>query len=310
MNTARRSSRPEAERSGSTTRRSVLQDWSIEATLPSPQDVAALAELLPPRTRVYLSALPHGSPAAQLEAAVQMRASGLEPVPHLSARNFETRSQLETYLTSARDRAGVRRYLLVGGDLDRPRGPFATALDILTDMPLREYGVVEVGIAGYPDGHPRIPRHILAAALRDKLAAATGAGLSAHVVSQFCFDAAPIARWVLWLRSEGIDVPVRIGLAGPASARALLTFAVKCGVKAPFGGIGRKIDFAGRLLRNVDTAALVEALDAEELGSGDFGAVSAHFFSFGGIQRTAKWVLATRDALGHTVTDIDNGHRT
>jgi len=312
MTAAQPSPRSDTDRRSDTTRRSILHTWSIEATLPSAQDIATLGELLPPGTRVYLSALPHGSPMAQLEAAAGLRAVGLEPVPHLSARNFESREQLDLYLETARARAAVRRYLVVGGDLDRPRGPFATAFDIVADVPLRRYGVVEIGVAGYPDGHPRIAGRDLAAALRDKLAAATGAGLSAHVVTQFCFDAEPIARWVLWLRSEGIDAPLRIGLAGPASARALLTFAMKCGVKAPFGGLGRKLDLAGRLLRSVDPAGIVEALDAQDLSGGDYGAVSAHFFSFGGIQRTAKWVLATRDALGHTPasdTHTDNGPR-
>ena len=37
----------------------LMRDWSIEATLPSADDVALLAEIAPPGTCVYLTALPN-----------------------------------------------------------------------------------------------------------------------------------------------------------------------------------------------------------------------------------------------------------
>ena len=59
---------------------------------------------------------------------------------------------------------------------------------------LQRHGISEIGIAGYPDGHPRIAQQELDRALADKIEAAAPTGLAVHIVTQFCFDAAPILR--------------------------------------------------------------------------------------------------------------------
>ena len=39
-------------------------------------------------------------------------------------------------------------------------------------------------------------------------------------------------RWLIEVRQRGIDAPVRIGIPGPTSIKALLKFAARCGVEA------------------------------------------------------------------------------
>ena len=56
---------------------------------------------------------------------------------------------------------------------------------------------------------------------------------------------------------------------------------------------------ASRIARSASPAGIIEALDAAMPGEGRAGAVTAHFFSFGGVERTARWALdaaATRPA--------------
>jgi methylenetetrahydrofolate reductase (NADPH) len=156
---------------------------------------------------------------------------------------------------------------------------------------LSAYGIERVGLAGYPDGHPKIADDVLAAALDAKLEAAGRAGFEVEIVTQFCFQAPPILRWLDTVRARRPDVPVRIGLAGPASLKALVRYALRCGVGMPLDGIGQKFAMASQLVRSVSPDGIVAALDAASVAGLAGGRVSAHFFSFGGLERTARWAV-------------------
>lgn len=285
-----------------------MDGWSIEATLPKPAELAALAALLPAGTEVFLSTLPHVTLARQLGAAKRIRASGLEPVPHIAARYFAGRGALEDFLAQAAETAAVRSVLAIGGDLEAPRGPLVSALDIVESGLLQAHGVQTVGFAGYPDGHPIIPDAALDEALDRKLAAASAAGLRTRIVTQFCFDPKPILSWIRRTHDRHPGVPVRIGLAGPASVKALVRYALRCGVGAPLDGLGRKLSMASRIARSASPAGIIRALDAEKPGAGRVGAITAHFFSFGGIEKTARWALDA--AAGSLPAGQDDGTAT
>jgi methylenetetrahydrofolate reductase (NADPH) len=272
---------------------SIMNGWSLEATLPKPDEIETLARRLAPGTEVFLSTLPHVSLDQQIETARSVRANGLEPVLHIAARYFASRTELVGYLARANREARADRVLVIAGDLDRPRGAFDSALSLIASGLLADYGMGRVGIAGYPEGHPKISGRILDSALDEKLAAIRAAGLAAEIVSQFCFDAAPIAGWVTGVRARWPDVPIRVGLAGPASARALLKFALRCGVAAPLRGFGRNLSTAGQLLRTVSPEPIVAVLDEALPASPPASGVSVHFFSFGGLARTVEWVAET-----------------
>ncbi len=271
-----------------------MDGWSLEATLPKPEEIEALAGILAPGAEVYLSTLPHVTLDRQIATARLVRAAGLEPVPHLAARYFASPKEVADFLEQAVAEADVRRLLIIGGDLDPPRGPFASACDIIEAGILGAFGIERVGIAGYPDGHPKIPDAALAEALDAKLDAAEAAGFAVEVVTQFCFQAEPILRWIERLRTRRPAVPVRVGLAGPASLKALVRYALRCGVGMPMDGLGQKLAMATQLVRSVSPGKIVQDLDAATLdraipGRDSPGRVSAHFFSFGGLERTARW---------------------
>ena len=60
------------------------RDFSLEATRPSADEIAALAAAARPGTRVYVSAVSTRPAQDAIEAVVRLRAAGFEPVPHLS----------------------------------------------------------------------------------------------------------------------------------------------------------------------------------------------------------------------------------
>lgn len=268
----------------------IVGGYSIEATRPSAADIEAVAEHSGQARQLYLSAVP-AQPLADLAGvAAQARRAGLEPVVHLPARRFTSRAELIEILARLRGEADVRRLLVLAGEFDPP-GPFADALAIVRDGALREAGIEEIGITGYPEGHPRIDADRLAAAMMDKIAAAAEQGLRVHIVTQFAFAADPIVRWIRGIRESGVALPVRIGLAGPTSLTALLRYAKRCGVNASMRGLATGA--AASLIGNVGPEKIVaELLEA----SADLGDIKIHYFSFGGVGDTARYAdrLAAR----------------
>src|SRR4029078_1453513 len=66
------------------------KNFSIEVTRPSTAEVAMLADILPPATLVYFSAVPTFAPIELVTAAAALRKSRLEPVIHIAARRMRT----------------------------------------------------------------------------------------------------------------------------------------------------------------------------------------------------------------------------
>jgi len=262
------------------------QRFSLEATRPNAGEIAALAEVLPPGTPVYFSAVPTITPAELIADAGLLRKSGLEPVVHIAARRIRAAADLAGLLAGLRGEADVRRLLVIGGDIE-PLGPFTDALAVIQKGRLREAGITEIGIGAYPEGHHRIAAGRLEAALDEKIAAAAAHGLGVHIVSQFSFSPERILVWLRRLRACGITNPVKVGMAGPTSVPGLLRYAKRCGVDASLRGL--MSGAAAGLIGNVGPDRIVEALSAV----GDIGDAAPHYFSFGGAVETARYACST-----------------
>lgn len=268
-----------------------VDDFSVEATRPSEADIAALAGVLPRGARVYVSAVPHRPAQESIAAAIRLRAAGFEPVPHVAVRNFSSAGALDEFLAKLNDEADVRRALVIAGDRAEC-GPFRRALDAIDSGVFRRRGFRALGIAGYPEGHPKIGNDELLRALGEKIAAAEATGLAVEIVTQFCFDAQAILNYVERLRAFGFEQPLRIGLVGPTSVSALLRYAARCGVRASAQGLARR----SGLIRQMFALTVPDDLIRTLAAAAPTG-VRAHFFSFGGLPATARWARAVAD--GH-----------
>lgn len=263
--------------------------FSLEATRPTLTEIAGLAGLLPKGTAVFLSAVGAQTLDELLTTATRLRAAGLEPVPHLAARRIASREELLRFLLRARVEAGLRRVLVIGGDVER-HGVYPDALALIRDDLLGRAGIETVGIAGYPEGHPRIAPATLAAALRDKLTAAAAAGLACHIVTQFSFAPDRVVAWLRESRARGIIVPIKVGMAGPTGVPALLRYARRCGVATSLRGLvsGAAAGLAGALSAHVGPDHILHAIEAAR---GEIGDVAPHYFSFGGVLATARYAM-------------------
>ena len=159
---------------------------------------------------------------------------------------------------------------------------------------LQRHGIVEIGIAGYPDGHPRISEQDLDRSLADKIHVAETTGMAVHIVTQFCFDAQAILKWIGRLRDFGVEYPVRVGLPGPTNLATLLRYARRCGVRASAQGLARQAGLVRQLFAMSTPDILIRTI-AEARARRHLGEIAPHFFSFGGLAQAARWGAAVAD---------------
>jgi methylenetetrahydrofolate reductase (NADPH) len=267
----------------------LIGDCSIEL---SPRDELAgdaLRRLFAPGTSVFVnhpSSVTHHDIVA---ACARLHRAGFVPVPHVAARRLASFTQASDFLQRAAGEAGVQRILLIGGD-DSPVGPFRASLDLLATGVVERHGIGQVAFGGYPEGHPAIDASTLDAALNAKVALARQSGLGVSLVTQFGFEAAPILRWVAALRASGIDAPVHVGIAGPASVATLAKFAIRCGIGVSLRALARGHTAFARIMVEAGPDALIGELVAGE--GTDVSIAGLHVFTFGGVRRTAEWTRA------------------
>jgi len=272
----------------------LLASASIEVTPREPGVGETLRDHFDAGTDVHVTFLPDDSPDKAAETCARLRHAGFNPIPHITARNFTDRAFLEHQLERLSRDAQVSRALVIAGDVDRPRGAFAASLDVIETGLLESHGLRTVLIAGHPEGHPAVSGAVLDAALVEKIAAARRHGLRPEIVTQFCFEAEPITRWLAHLRSLGVDAPVRIGVAGPAGTTSLLKFAMRCGVGNSLRALRTRGSTIGKLMGDTTPDVLLGDL-GKALRGGDFGPIAGiHLYMFGGVRKTADWLKGAR----------------
>jgi methylenetetrahydrofolate reductase (NADPH) len=274
----------------------MLRGYSIEVNPGDSKIVDAAPSRLDLGTEVFLTWIPGTNPMDTIAPAAKLRRAGLFPTPHIGARHIESAAQLERFAALAAE-AGIDRVLIIAGDRDKPAGPYDSSLAVMQSGILQKAGIVRTAIGGFPEGNPNISDPVLAEALTAKVNFARSAGLQLNIVTQFCFDAAPIVAWLRNVRSQGIDVPIRVGLAGPAGLIALTRYAIRCGVGNSMKVLTEKPSFA-KLLVDKGPEPIIRDV-AAGLGPGNgsalpLGVAGLHFFVFGGFNKTVDWINAQR----------------
>jgi methylenetetrahydrofolate reductase (NADPH) len=275
----------------------LVASGSVEMGAHRPQDARAIAALLPAGTPVYVNHLPRHSLADSLASLAAVREAGLEPVPHIAARRIASRAELEDFLARAVAEAGVRKALVIGGDEAEARGPFGDGASLIRTGTLAAAGLREIGLPGYPEGHPRIPMMELERDLAEKRELAAAQGLGVYVVTQFSFAPARVIEYCAALARNAPGVPVYVGLPGPTSPAALLRFAQRCGVSASLRALQAQGLNAVRLVTRTDPGEQLAALAHYCAAHAACNVIGVHVFSFGGVTAAAGWmnrIIASR----------------
>jgi len=266
----------------------MVDGYSLEMTAKELEGLREAAPLIRPHTQIAVTFLPGEEMEQRVAAAKLVRELGFEPIVHLSARRLTSSEELDTYLARVTAEAGVKRVFVIAGDPSDAVGPFADSLQIIESGLLEKHGITIVGVGGHPEGHPNVDKDQLWTWLERKIAALRARNIVPLVVTQFAFDDDAIVEWVGQMRARGIDVPVRLGVPGPAGIKRLLGFAKRCGVGASASVMKKYGVSLTSLLGNAGPDRLVESLEAKLRA--EHGRVRLHFYPFGALKASAEWI--------------------
>jgi len=277
---------------------SLLPSASVEISSRGHQ-LQDLRDNFAPGTEVTITFLPGDNYRHTIETAAALRRAGFDPVPHIAAREMLSREALDAFLGRARGEADIRRVLLVAGDVAIAKGPFRSSLDIGVSGLLEAHRIAAVSVAGHPEGHPFLDTaHAVALheAWRDW---ARKSGIAVSIVTQFCFESAPILGLLGHLDAHGIALPVIVGLAGPASPATLGKFALRCGIGNSIRAVRAQIGRYGRLLADTGPDEVLRGLRSAPREA-TRAIAGFHLFPFGGVRKSGLWLRsAIEDSRRH-----------
>ena len=266
--------------------------WSIEVTPAGATKIESFAGILDEGTTVNVTFLPGSDPLDTIATAKRLADDGMNAVPHIAARSLQNKEQLDDLLKRMTSEANVREVLVIGGGVDNPVGEFDCTMQVLKTGLIQKYGITHIGVSGHPEGSPDISADQLAQAISQKNEFARKEGLSLYMETQFCFDPAAVLAWEKTIREAGNQLPIRIGIPGPATIKTLFRF-------AQISGIGPSMRFIAKQARNV--AKLMTVQSPHELLAGLAEGMAAdnkcllqhfHYYPFGGFAKTAAYAKA------------------
>jgi methylenetetrahydrofolate reductase (NADH) len=238
--------------------------------------------------RLTVTCSPRHGPDRSVEVARRLGALGHAVTVHVAARMVRDRSHVDRLLAAMAD-AGVEDVLLIGGDATPPHGAYSSAVELLPVIAEHPRRPAEIGIAGYPEGHPLIDPGTLAEVLEQKSRLAT------YITTQLCFDPETLLAWVRDTRERGVSLPILVGTPGVVDRRRLLEVSMRIGV-GPSLAFVRKQRGLRRLFGSPARTAdrLYEAL-APRLGDRELNIAGLHFYTFNQLVDTWAWEREKRD---------------
>ena len=155
-------------------------------------------------------------------------------------------------------------------------------------------GFKRLHVAGHPEGNKDIDpdggMKNVSEALSWKQAFSNRTDASMAITTQFCFDADVVKKWADSIKDNGIDIPIHIGIAGPAKLQTLLKYSIECGVGASMKVLTKRAKDITKLLLPYKPTQILGDLGAFKAENPELNIDQVHFFPLGGIKQTADWV--------------------
>ena len=272
-----------------------LQDYSIEVMPRTAEKVENFRDLLPAGTRVYIAHI-EGTPIEEMVAtAARLNADGFKVMPHMPARIIKDKATLENWIAMYQGEADVKQALLLAGGVKTPHGDFSDSMQLMETGLFDKHGFERLHVAGHPEGNRDIDtdgsRLHVDEALRWKQGFSERTDAKMAIATQFAFDAKPIIEWADSLKHAGIDLPIHIGIAGPAKLQTLIKFAIACGVGPSLKVLQKRAMDVTKLLLPYEPTDVITELAAHKAANPDFNVTNVHFFPLGGIKTNANWAI-------------------
>jgi len=222
-----------------------------------------------------------------LALTAKLVGNGFRVVPHIAARNVRDMKHLGEIMATVAD-LGIESLFVPGGDRPAPIGEFRTALELLRAIHEFDHGLHYIGVAAHPEGHPVVDDGTMQDELAQKQQFAN------YMVTQMCFDASALARWLRQVRARGISMPVWIGLPGVIERRRLLQTSLRIGVGDSLRFLRRNPRAATEMMRSAVYQPDQLVLTIAPLAANPaYGVAGYHIFCFNQIETTEIWRYQT-----------------
>ncbi|MBP08051.1 MAG: 5,10-methylenetetrahydrofolate reductase [Marinovum sp.] len=272
-----------------------LQGYSIEVMPRTAEKIPSFRDLLPLGTRVYIAHI-EGTPIEDMVAtAKRIAAEGYAVMPHFPARIIKDKDVLGDWIARYQGEANVTQALILAGGVTKPHGDFDSSMELLESGLFDKAGFTRLHVAGHPEGNKDIDPDgtnlNVDAALQWKQKFSERSDAEMALATQFAFEAGPIIEWANAIKAAGVDIPIHIGIAGPAKLQTLIKFAIACGVGASLKVLQKRAMDVTKLLLPYEPTDVITQLAAHKAKNPDFNISHVHFFPLGGIKTNANWAI-------------------
>ena len=271
-----------------------ISGYSIEVLPRSAAKIDSFRDALPKNTRVYIAHLETEDISAMVATAKRIHDEGFAVMPHIPARMISSKEMLHDWISMYQNEAGVDEALLLAGGLKKPVGDFNSSMQLIESGLFDQAGFKRLHIAGHPEGNKDIDpsggNKNVSEALSWKQEFSQRTDASMAIATQFCFDADVVKKWADSIKANGIDIPIHIGIAGPAKLQTLLKFSVECGIGASMKILTNRAKDITKLLLPYKPTQILNELAAYKSENPELNIEQVHFFPLGGIKKTADWV--------------------
>ena len=272
-----------------------LKDFSIEVMSRTAAKIESFKELLPQNTRIYIAHI-EGTPIHEMvDTAKRLSQEGYNVMPHFPARIIENKKVLIDWINRYKNEAGVKDALLLAGGVNHPYGDFHSSMDLLDSGEFDKAGFTNLHVAGHPEGNMDIDQDgstknvDSAISWKQEFSKRTDAKMA--MATQFCFESGPVIEWADRMASIGVDIPIHIGVAGPAKLQTMIKFSMACGVGASLRVLKRRAKDVTKLLLPFKPDQFLTELAEHKSLNPDFLITNVHFFPLGGIKTNANWTI-------------------
>ena len=272
-----------------------LKNFSIEVMPRTASKIENFKELLPQDTRVYVAHI-EGTPINEMiDTAKRLTDEGYNVMPHFPARIIESKEVLVNWINRYKNEAGVKDALLLAGGVNQPYGEFHSSMDLLDTGEFDKAGFKNLHVAGHPEGNMDIDtdgktKNVDSAiSWKQEFSQKTDANMA--ITTQFCFESGPVIEWADRMASMGIDIPIHIGVAGPAKLQTMIKFSMACGVGASLRVLKRRAKDVTKLLLPFKPDQFLTELAEYKALNPNFLITNVHFFPLGGIKTNANWTI-------------------
>ncbi|MBY5971568.1 hypothetical protein KUV28_04395 [Ferrimonas balearica] len=272
----------------------LVQGYSIEVMPRTAAKIEDFRTLLPEGTRVYIAHI-EGTPIEEMVAtAKRLSDEGFPVMPHFPARIIKDKATLEDWIKRYQGEAGVDQALMLAGGVAEPHGDYHSSMQLLETGLFDQHGFKRLHVAGHPEGNKDIDpdgsTKLVDDAMQWKQSFSERTDAEMAVVTQFAFEAQPVLDWIASLRDANVDLPVHVGIAGPAKLQTLIKFAIACGVGPSLKVLQKRaMDVTKLMLPYEPTEVMTDFAEARVTGT--HAPAQIHFFPLGGIKATANWAM-------------------